>query len=136
MPLYDYSCKQGHVTESFESPSIKRIICPQCGGRARRIFSFGSVNTANEDAAWIRDIVQDKRGIGVVSRTSTAPHVRAFRENPTRANLKAYMKGQGIRHVEAGERFDTKPPQFDLERHHQKTWEQFQKATALDVRTR
>ena len=136
MPLYDYSCSQGHVTESVESASTKRIICRACGGRAKRIFSFGAVNTANDEAPWIRDIVQDKRGVGVVSKTSTDPHVVAFRENPTRSNLKAYMKGEGLRHVDPGENVATKPPQVDRERHFHKTMEEYRKMSTLEVRTR
>lgn len=136
MPLYDFSCPQGHVTESMETPGTKRIICPECGNRAKRIFSFGSkVNMANEDAKWIRDIVRDERGVSVVSRNSADPHVQAFRQNPTRTNYQAWMKGEGLRHVEPGEVVATKPPQFDLERHTHKTLEKLQEMRRLEVRT-
>lgn len=137
MPIFDFSCPQGHVTESVEGPGTKRIICPECGSRAKRIFSFGSsVNMANDDARWIRDIVQDNRGIGVVSKTAKDPETVAFRENPTRTNLKAYMQSRGLRHVDPGEVVMTKPPQVDMERHLHKTVEKFREMKALEVRTR
>lgn len=53
---------------------------------------------ANEDAPWIRSVLE------VVDKDSTKPHVVAFRENPTRTNYNLWMKGEGLRPLENGEK--------------------------------
>lgn len=41
MPVYEYQCKAGHVTESMQLLAEKaaHIRCPTCGKRARPILS-------------------------------------------------------------------------------------------------
>ena len=36
MPLYDYLCNQGHVTEKLVGGRVETIPCPLCGQDARR----------------------------------------------------------------------------------------------------
>lgn len=128
MPLYDYLCKQGHTTESFENHSVKRIVCPQCGGRAKRVFSFSGVNTANEDAPWLKSVLE------IVDTSATAkPETREFRRNPTRSNWKAWMKAEQIRPMERGEEHD-RPICREVST--DKLCELHMKRNALEVRTR
>lgn len=99
MPIYDYQCsKCGHTEERFESIGTTMVVCPRCKNLARRIVSTRSVNTANEDAPWIRSVIE------VVDKDSKKPHVVEFLKNPTRTNYRRWMKGEGLRHLEPGEK--------------------------------
>lgn len=40
MPLYDYCCKQGHVTESRQGVGIASIPCPKCQLTAQRMAVY------------------------------------------------------------------------------------------------
>jgi putative FmdB family regulatory protein len=37
MPLYDYRCNEGHVTEVRAGYDVKTLPCPTCGREAHRI---------------------------------------------------------------------------------------------------
>ena len=45
MPIYEYSCKAGHVTERLLSmnTAIETIACPACGKPAERIISLPTI---------------------------------------------------------------------------------------------
>jgi putative FmdB family regulatory protein len=99
MPLYDYECPVcGYRDERIESVETTKVVCLRCKNLANRIISSRSVNVANEDAPWIRSVLE------VVDKDSTKPHVVAFRENPTRTNYNLWMKGEGLRPLENGEK--------------------------------
>jgi putative FmdB family regulatory protein len=99
MPLYDFECKHcKRVTEEFATPNINHIRCPWCGEKARKIISMSGVHTSNDDAKWIRSVVD------VVDKKSKKPHDMEFIKNPTRRNLKAWMDGNNLRHIEPGEK--------------------------------
>ena len=55
-------------------------------------------NLANESPDWIKSIRE------VVEKGSDKPHCQEFLKNPTRDNYKKWMKGEGLRHLEAGEK--------------------------------
>jgi len=38
MPLHDFRCPQGHVTESREPSHMTEILCSQCDAKAERVF--------------------------------------------------------------------------------------------------
>lgn len=38
MPLYDFRCPEGHVTEQRTATSVDRLACPACGKLAARQF--------------------------------------------------------------------------------------------------
>lgn len=98
MILYDFKCSScGDITESIQAISTTEIECPTCGKEAHRIISCSGVNTQNEDAAWIRTVVD------VVDKESKAPHVVEFRRNPTRTNYKRWMALEGLRPLESHE---------------------------------
>ncbi len=98
-PLYDYCCDNCNmVEESLQPMEVKVIKCIHCGGRAYRIISSRAQNCFNDDAPWIRSVLE------VVDKDSKAPHVVEFLTHPTRTNYKNWMKGEGLRHLEPGER--------------------------------
>ncbi len=70
--------------------------CTQCDGDTRRIISVGRVNCANEDASWIRSVID-------VVDPDGGQACQRFRKNPTRKNWKAWMAAEGIRPFERGE---------------------------------
>ena len=135
IPLYDHMCSKGHVHEAIMPVDKTKRKCTLCGRQAKRIMSLRGVHCANQDAEWIRDVVRDKRGIGVVSGTSRKPHVVEFRKNPTRENYQKWMKGEGIRPFEDGEKPVYKH-EVDTERLFQKGYEEYRKMKAIEVRTR
>ena len=100
MPIYDFECPScGHISELYAHTDDKILPCDECGADANRLFSFGSrVNTSIEDADWIRSVTD------IVDKDNPAPHVQAFLKNPTRTNWKNWMKGEGLRPFEPGER--------------------------------
>jgi len=38
MPLHDFECECGHVTEEVVSFKTKKIDCPECGAKMSRVF--------------------------------------------------------------------------------------------------
>lgn len=43
MPIYEYTCKEGHHFEKMESFSASKIKkCPECGKKAERILSLAA----------------------------------------------------------------------------------------------
>lgn len=99
MPIYDFQCIHCyHTTESVEPISREFIECPKCHHRADKIFSPMGAGTFNEDAAWIRSVLE------VVDKESKAPHVVEFLKRPTRQNYRNWMKAERLRHREPGEK--------------------------------
>jgi len=39
MPLYEYACRCGEVTETIRKGSVKSVKCPKCGRKAKRQMS-------------------------------------------------------------------------------------------------
>jgi len=39
MPIYEFKCPNGTITEKFVKMGTKEIICPKCGKKAVRIIS-------------------------------------------------------------------------------------------------
>ena len=38
MPIHDFRCPNGHVTDQLVSQATKEIDCPECGELAERVF--------------------------------------------------------------------------------------------------
>ena len=97
MPIYDHKCEEGHYTEDVKSWDDRVTKCRKCGKPAHRVVSMTGVNCVNEDAPWIRSVLE------VVEKGTDRPHCNEFLKNPTRSNYKKWMKGEGIRPMEEGE---------------------------------
>ena len=100
MPVYTWECPK--CTKEFDiicsiTDRNKPILCPMCGNPGHRIVSVGGGYTANEDAGWIKTVLE------VVDKDSKMPHVTKFLKDPTRTNYKQWMKGEGLRCLEPGE---------------------------------
>jgi len=108
----DFECKSHHVSEHYVHHKQKRVVCPVCRKPAQRIISVNGQYTANQDAPWLKSVLD------VVDKTSTKPHVQEFMRNPTRANYKAWMKGEGIKPmdhtVHGSAPVFERPPDIDL----------------------
>ena len=127
MPIYDYECENGHVTEWIAKPDEIEMKCPECGCLAMRIITASGEYLGNQDADWIKSVVD------VVDKDSKAPHVREFMQNPTRKNYQNWMKGEGLRPFEPGER-PKKPPPFDERAHHENVWRKHRERKKIIVR--
>jgi len=127
MPLYDYQCERcGHIEEVVKTVDDRIGTCSDCGGATRRIVSVGSVEANNDDAAWIRSITD------VVDKESKAPHVVEFLRNPTRTNYKNWMRKEGIRHMEPGEK-PINRKEFDVSRHADKVMEAYRERSRINI---
>lgn len=108
LKIFDFECSNNHITESIVDSEKKSIRCPVCNKRAEKIISFGrGSHTLNEDSEWIRTVreVVDKDG---------GPACQEFLKNPTRTNRARWMKAEGLRSVEPGEKLH----KFDREADH------------------
>ena len=128
MPVYDQECPQCGVFEAIAGYEESLLPCPMCGKQSRRIISGSHRN--NDDAPWIRTVLE------VVDKHGKEPETKEFLRNPTRSNMKAWMKARGLRHMEPGEektvRYDDTQ---DRKRRAQYMMEQHRKRTALEVRS-
>ena len=96
MPLYDYECPQCGKTGEAITRIGEDIIC-DCGSKAKRLVSKpAAVN--NQDVPWIRSVRE------VVSKDSGKRHCEEFLHHPTRINYQNWMKGEGIRPLDNGEK--------------------------------
>jgi putative FmdB family regulatory protein len=44
MPIYEYCCARGHMTEQFVPTPKQSIKCPECGAKAPRVFSAPAIH--------------------------------------------------------------------------------------------
>ena len=108
MPIYDFECESCHnrfeVIEPMDRLSPRN--CPLCACVSRRIISSTGCFTGNNDAAWVRSVTD------VVAKGEDADaHDRRFlKSGKTKADLKAWMKAKGLRHLEPGEPLKPKGP--------------------------
>ena len=125
MPLYDMQCLScGHQFETIANID-EIVVCPKCALECKRLISVHGPNLAIQDAEWIRSIreVVDKEG---------GPAAQAFLKDSTRDNLHAYMKAEGIRHFEPGEK-PRKPDPPNMDKIQKEVWEKHQKRNRLEV---
>ena len=97
MPLYDYECLSCKTVFEKLAGVNETVYCPNCDFESKRLISVPGVNCSNDDAEWIRSVTEvvDKEG---------GPAAQQFLKNPTRTNYKAWMRAEGLRHWEKGER--------------------------------
>lgn len=124
MPIFDYECSCGKITESIQGISQSCIKC-ECGGIAKRIISCGRCYTANEDASWLKTVPE------VIDKDTKNPVAKEFMKNPTRSNYKAWMKSEGIRPLENNE--SRKPPSTDLAGVRKEVWNNHQKRHRIEI---
>lgn len=100
MLLKDYECGScGSVEEVFmewkDMPDFR--ICPACGCASTKTITLN--HTAPVDCSWIGTVSE------VVDKSPNAPvHCKEFLKHPTRANYKSWMRGEGLRPLESGEK--------------------------------
>ena len=129
MPLYDHECPHcGMIFEAFAEVDQQIIPCPHCCGiKAKRVISWTGAYTSNQDADWIRSVreVVDKDG---------GPHCQEFLKDPTRDNYRKWMKGEGLRPLEPGEK-PMKPEPVSFDHLHKKMQERGRERNRLTVRS-
>jgi hypothetical protein len=108
MPIYEMQCEDGSCGLVFETIANidEQVDCLRCGFSAKRLIAASGVNTANQDADWIRSVLD------VVDKDSSKPETREFLKRPTRDNMHNWMRAEGVRHYEKGER--KRPPEMDM----------------------
>ncbi|BAH73917.1 zinc ribbon domain-containing protein [Solidesulfovibrio magneticus] len=101
MPLYDFACRVCDREFEAMAPMDRTENICTCGGSAKRLLSVGRGYRA--DADWLPSVT------AVADKTSPAPHVRAFLAEPSRANYRRFLRGEGIRPQEPGEERARRP---------------------------
>jgi putative FmdB family regulatory protein len=110
VPIYDNECQScGNVFEAIVSADEEVLPCPQCGADSKRILSYGGVNCFNNDAGWIKSVLD------VVDKDSKDPATVQFRKDPTRENYHRWMKSRGLRPMEPGEERTRRKPLEEFE---------------------
>ena len=97
MPIYNYLCDDcGREFEAIGGYDDKTFDCV-CGGHAHRVIAASGAYLGNQDAAWLKTVVEvvDKSG---------GQHCQEFIKNPSRDNYRRWMKGEGIQPLEPGEK--------------------------------
>ncbi len=139
MPIYDYECKHcGHVElDVYARHADQHLDCVSCPEKMERYISLSGVHTANEDADWIRSVTE------VVEKGGSCRVSTEFLKNPTRTNLKRWMKEKGLRHVEnhhggppmAIDRRSLEAEQRSSEKQvHKAVWDKHRERNTLNVR--
>ena len=101
MILYQYQCQKcNQISEHYFNMSDCQptVQCPSCKDIARKVISIPGANLASESPDWVKSIRE------VVEKDSDKPHCQEFLKDPTRDNYKKWMEGEGVRHLEAGEK--------------------------------
>lgn len=132
MILHDYQCQtcnevSEHFVDSGKAPDQR--ICPICSGKADKVFLSNSRPVV--DPPWIAGVRE------VVDKKSDKPWVKEFLRHPTRANLKAYMDKEGLRHMDKNEPAFPKIDREARKRREQKGMlDMYMKRNALSVNTK
>lgn len=128
MPIYDYECElcKALITDVIASINDIEMNCKMCGGVARRIITASGVYTGNQDKTWLKTVLD------VVNKEDKSKHTQDFIKNPTFRNYQNWMKGEGLRPRESGEKSRT-APSFDRERHMEKVWRRHQKRKRIEI---
>lgn len=129
MPIYDMECEQCNALfpDKIMGYDETEMNCEMCGGVARRIITASGVYIGNQDADWIKSVTE------VVNKDDKSPHTQEFLKNPTRKNYQNWMKGEGLRPFESGEKPRT-PPKFDHKSHREKVWQKHRDRKRIEVR--
>ena len=127
MPVYDMECRNPECGLNFEvvAGMNEMVECPTCGFECDRLIGVSGVNTANQDAAWLKSVHE------VVDKQSDKPETREFLKNPTRDNYHRWMKAEGIRPFESGER--TRPEKPDMSKINREVWERHQARSRIHI---
>lgn len=107
MPIHDYYCEYcGNEFEAIVAWNEYTLECPKCLEMANRIYK--EFNGIKHDApSWLQDTLEvvDKDG---------GQHCKDFLKHPNRQNYHNWMKTNGLRPMEEGEKFQ-KPSKKDKE---------------------
>ena len=110
MPLYDYACQQCHNTsEDYAQHDDMRPKQCECGGSMARCVSWGGMNVFREEAPWVATCKD------VIAKDTKDPTARQFLAEPTRTNLKRWMKANNLRHLCEGEQHANRVMQRERE---------------------
>jgi len=59
MPVYEFECPEGRITEKFVKMGMDAIKCPECGQKAEKIMSTCSFEL--KGGGWYADGYSSKR---------------------------------------------------------------------------
>ena len=59
MPLYEFECPEGTVTEQFVKMGTEEIVCPKCNQKAKKIMSSCSFEL--KGSGWYSDGYASKK---------------------------------------------------------------------------
>ena len=91
MPLYDYCCEQGHVTEARAGYEQTSLPCPACGRRAGRVAVYEEQYISGETVA---KGIRKASPAGDIKNKHGQYRVKLWQESQAEA---AYAREKGVR---------------------------------------
>lgn len=79
MPLHDFMCSQGHVTEQFVGHGVNGIACPACWGSAYKVFTCAPMGFVQADICYDspidgRHITNKQKRLEDLARSNCVPY--------------------------------------------------------------
>ena len=84
MPVYEFECSKGTVTEQIVSMGTKSIKCPCCSKRAKKILSLCSFDL--KGSGWYADGYASKGSSGSKSSSNSSPTPKASADSKSAKN--------------------------------------------------
>jgi len=123
--MHDYHCNYCNNTfEDYVEWDQYKVVCPTCGETAVRVYvNFKGIK--NTSPTWMKDTLKvvDKEG---------GPHCQEFLKHQNRDTYNNWMKGEGLRPIEQGEKLAK--PVIDTSGIRKKVKEKFVKDNSITVR--
>lgn len=100
MPISDYECPDGHITEHIFkiADKPKHTRCSKCGKQAKSIITVANVYMGNQDVDWAKEWSKE-------FTKGNSPECDRFIDNPNRETARGMLKKHDLRPVERGERY-------------------------------
>jgi len=128
VPLYDYACDHCDTVREMSfriSEKPTGVLCPGCNGELRQVPAIGCIQ--GDEAEWIKSVTD------IVDREG-GRHCQEFIQSPTRSNWRNWMKGEGVRPIEEGEK-PAKPKKVNRRALAEKVYQNHRKHKTIEVRT-
>jgi hypothetical protein len=87
----DFECPSHHVIEALVHWKQKKVKCPKCGKKAKRIISVHGQYMGNQDCDHVRSAISV-----LLDKEDKSQDAVKLRSHPTRDNLNRYLKDHGL----------------------------------------
>ena len=107
MPIYEYACKNGHLTEVFQKLSDKPPkACPRCGAKLERVLSRTSFQL--KGGGWYKDLYSSVKPEGESSEAAPSDD-KGEAKGEVKSDAKTEAKSDAKVEAKPGAKADAKP---------------------------